>query len=58
MAKKEEAQNEAVEFERMPGSEEIEKPEDIDLNFGLGEEELLLSDLEGYTLKECPLQHP
>lgn len=39
MAKKEEAQNEAVEFERMPGSEEIEKPEDIDLNFGLGEEE-------------------
>ena len=37
MAKKE-AEKEELQFERMPGSEEMEQPENIDLNFGLGEE--------------------
>jgi hypothetical protein len=41
MAKKQaqETEDAPIEFERMPGSEALEQPEGLDLNFGLGEEE-------------------
>lgn len=42
MAKKQSKQTEEkpIEFERMPGANAIEQPEGLDLNFGLGEEEV------------------